>query len=93
MASLSFRGAEALRMESKGTPLEHKAPEPYNTIVRRVEELAKKYDKKMSQIAIVRAVVKITDPIVGFISVERVQASLIIGFELTAGRRFTSRKP
>jgi aryl-alcohol dehydrogenase-like predicted oxidoreductase len=53
------------------------------TIVNRVEELAKKKNCKMGQIALAWVGAKVASPIVGVNSVQRLQESIVRGIELT----------
>ena len=53
------------------------------TIVNRVEELAKKKNCKMGQIALAWIGSKVASPIVGVNSVQRLQESIVKGIELT----------
>lgn len=77
-------GTETTRSDStKGTPFEKKPIGGDATIVNRVEELAKKKNCKMSQIALAWVASKVTSPIVGISSVQRLQESIIKGIELT----------
>ena len=77
-------GTETIRLNStKGTPFEKKLTDGDKTIINRVEELASKKNCKMSQIALAWAASKVSSPIVGVSSVQRLQESLIKGIELT----------
>ncbi|TFK72642.1 Aldo keto reductase [Pluteus cervinus] len=69
---------------SKGTVLDRSSSETDVVIINRVQELAEKRGKTMSQIALAWAATKITSPIVGLSSVKRLEDSLIKGVELTA---------
>jgi aryl-alcohol dehydrogenase-like predicted oxidoreductase len=51
-------------------------------IINRVEEVAKKKDWKMAQVALTWAGSKVTSPIVGLSSAQRVNESVVRGFEL-----------
>ncbi|OAX31736.1 Aldo/keto reductase [Rhizopogon vinicolor AM-OR11-026] len=78
-------GTETIRLNSiKGTPREKKLIGGDTTIVNRVEELAKKKNCKMSQISLAWAAAKVTSPIVGINSIQRLRESIITGIELTA---------
>lgn len=77
-------GIESTRSASvKGTAFERKESDADKAIISRVEELAKKHGWKMAQVALAWVNTKVTSHIVGFSSVERLQESLISGFELT----------
>ncbi len=77
-------GSQTVRSDStKGTPFEHKFSEADKAIISRVEEIAKKREKKKSQVALAWVSSKITSPIVGLSSVGRLDDSLTKGFELT----------
>lgn len=77
-------GIETARLNSiKGTPFEKKVSSADTAIIKRVEELAKKKNSKMSQIALAWVASKVSSPIVGINSVQRLQESIIEGIELT----------
>jgi aryl-alcohol dehydrogenase-like predicted oxidoreductase len=77
-------GTDTTRQNStKGTALEKKLTDADVTIINRVEELAKKKNCKMSQIALAWAGTKVASPIVGVNSVERLRESIVNGIELT----------
>ena len=77
-------GTETMRHNSnKGTVLERKLTDADVTIINRVEELAKKKNCKMGQIALAWAGTKVSSPIVGVNSVERLRESIVNGIELT----------
>ncbi|KAG2039326.1 NADP-dependent oxidoreductase domain-containing protein [Suillus americanus] len=77
-------GTETTRLNStKGTIWEKKLSSADVTIVNRVEELAKKKNCKMSQIALAWVASKVSSPIVGISSVKRLQESIIEDIELT----------
>ncbi|TFK62211.1 Aldo/keto reductase [Pluteus cervinus] len=77
-------GTQTARTEAtKGSAYERKCSEADEIIISRVEEIAKKREKKMSQVALAWVSSKITSPIVGLSSVERLEDSLTKGFELT----------
>ncbi|OJA14079.1 hypothetical protein AZE42_11090 [Rhizopogon vesiculosus] len=77
-------GTETPRAKSEqGTPFEIKLIGGDTTIVNRVEELAKKKNCKMSQIALAWVGSKVTSPIVGINSVQRLQECIVKGIELT----------
>ncbi|KAH8817876.1 Aldo/keto reductase [Flagelloscypha sp. PMI_526] len=71
----------------KGTPLERKVTEASAIIINRVEELAKKKNWSMAQVAIAWVGTKIDSPIVGLSSVERIEESILdpAKFVLTDG--------
>ncbi|OJA13358.1 hypothetical protein AZE42_04503 [Rhizopogon vesiculosus] len=78
-------GTETIRVNSsKGTPREKKLIGGDTTIVNRVEELAQKKNCKMSQISLAWAAAKVTSPIVGVNSIQRLRESITTGIELTA---------
>ncbi|KAJ8585128.1 Aldo/keto reductase [Rhizopogon salebrosus TDB-379] len=68
---------------TKGTPFEKQLIGGDQTIINRVEELAKKKNCKMSQIALAWVASKVASPIVGVNSVQRLQESILEGIELT----------
>ncbi|KAG2058406.1 Aldo/keto reductase [Suillus hirtellus] len=77
-------GTESMRQNStKGTILERKVTSADATIINRVEELSKKKNIKMSQIALAWVASKVSSPIVGISSIQRLQESIIDGVELT----------
>ncbi|KAG1890484.1 NADP-dependent oxidoreductase domain-containing protein [Suillus fuscotomentosus] len=77
-------GTETTRLNSiKGTAWEKKVSSADATIINRVEELSKKKNYKMSQIALAWVASKVSSPIVGISSVQRLQESIIEGIELT----------
>jgi len=77
-------GTETTRLSvMKGTAFEKKVVGGDATIINRVEELAKKKNCKMSQIALAWVVAKVESPIVGANSVQRLQESVVKGIELT----------
>jgi aryl-alcohol dehydrogenase-like predicted oxidoreductase len=62
---------------SKGTVFERKTTKSDPEIIARVEEVAKKYNCKMSQVALAWVNTKIASPIVGMSSVERMEESIV----------------
>ncbi|KAG2139218.1 NADP-dependent oxidoreductase domain-containing protein [Suillus clintonianus] len=77
-------GTETARLNAtKGTLFEKKLTGGDETIVNRVAELAKKKNCNMSQIALAWVATKVSSPIVGISSLERLQQSIIKGIELT----------
>jgi len=77
-------GASTTRADStKGTVFEPKFKESDREIVNRVEELAKKKGVKMGQIALAWVNRKVTSPIVGVSSVQRLDEAIIRGIELS----------
>jgi aryl-alcohol dehydrogenase-like predicted oxidoreductase len=77
-------GTETTRLNStKGTALEKKVTSVDAIIINRVEEVAKKKNCKMSQIALAWVASKLSSPIVGISSVQRLQESIIEEIELT----------
>jgi len=77
-------GAETLRLSTtKGSVFERKVVDGDSTIVNRVEELAKKKNCKMSQVALAWAAAKVDSPIVGANSVQRLHDSLVREITLT----------
>jgi aryl-alcohol dehydrogenase-like predicted oxidoreductase len=68
---------------TKGTPFESKLRESDQQIVNRVEEISKKKGWKMSQVALVWSKTKVTSPIVGLSSIQRLHDALTNGLELT----------
>ncbi|KAG1727525.1 Aldo keto reductase [Suillus lakei] len=77
-------GTETTRLNStKGTGLERGVTDEDATIISRVEELSKKKNCKMSQISLAWVASKVSSPIVGISSIQRLQESIIEGIELT----------
>ncbi|KAG2152539.1 NADP-dependent oxidoreductase domain-containing protein [Suillus bovinus] len=77
-------GTETARLNSlKGTTWEKKLTSADTTIINRVEELAKKKNSKMSQIALAWVASKVSSPIVGISSIQRLHDNIIEGIELT----------
>ncbi|EIW74499.1 Aldo keto reductase [Coniophora puteana RWD-64-598 SS2] len=77
-------GVETTRLTSaKGTPFEKKFTDADKTIIARVEEIAKKYDRKMGQVALAWVNKRVTSPIVGVSSIQRLHESIITGFEIS----------
>ncbi|KAG0697430.1 NADP-dependent oxidoreductase domain-containing protein [Suillus ampliporus] len=77
-------GTETTRLNStKGTAFEKKLTDGDTTIINRVEELSKKKNCKMSQIALAWVASKVSSPIVGISSLQRLEESIIKGIELT----------
>ncbi|KAG1772913.1 NADP-dependent oxidoreductase domain-containing protein [Suillus placidus] len=77
-------GTETTRDNStKGTVLEKEVTSADATIINRVEELAKKKNIKMNQVALAWVASKVSSPIVGISSIQRLQESIIDGIELT----------
>ncbi|KAG1881123.1 NADP-dependent oxidoreductase domain-containing protein [Suillus subluteus] len=77
-------GTETTRSNSrKGTILKKNLSSADTTIINRVEELAKKKNCKMSQIALAWVASKVSSPIVGISSIQRLQESIIEEIELT----------
>ena len=77
-------GTETIRLNSfKGTAFETKLSGEDITIINRVEELAKKKNCKMSQIALAWVGSKVASPIVGANSIQRLHESIVEGIELT----------
>ncbi|KAG6379482.1 NADP-dependent oxidoreductase domain-containing protein [Boletus reticuloceps] len=77
-------GTESVRLHSsRGTMFEKKLSEGDKTIISRVEELANKKSVKMGQIALAWAGQKVTSPIVGVNSIQRLEESIVTGLVLT----------
>src|SRR6267154_3387588 len=76
-------GTETIRLNSTKGTAEKKLTDGDKTIINRPEELASKKNNKMNQIALAWAASKVSSPIVGVSSVQRLQESLIKGIELT----------
>ncbi|KAG2066832.1 Aldo/keto reductase [Suillus decipiens] len=77
-------GTETTRVNfTKGTAWEKKVTSADETIINRVEELSRKKSCKMSQIALAWVASKVSSPIVGISSTQRLQESIIEGIELT----------
>ncbi|KAI5121969.1 hypothetical protein M0805_002039 [Coniferiporia weirii] len=73
----------ARRDATKGTPRERKYSEADKAIISRVEEVATKRGWTMSQVALAWINGKVSSPIVGMSSPERLEAAIITGKELT----------
>jgi len=77
-------GTETTRVNSaKGTVSERKVSSADETIINHVEELSKKKNCKMSQVALAWVASKVSSPIVGISSIQRLQESIIEEIELT----------
>ncbi|KAG1745677.1 NADP-dependent oxidoreductase domain-containing protein [Suillus lakei] len=77
-------GTETTRLNStKGHAFERKVTDGDATIINRVEELSKKKNCKMSQIALAWVASKVSSPIVGISSLQRLGESIVQGVELT----------
>ncbi|KAH7884109.1 NADP-dependent oxidoreductase domain-containing protein [Phlebopus sp. FC_14] len=77
-------GTETARhTASKGTMFERKLSEADQTIITRVQELANSKGVKMSQIALAWVGQKVTSPVVGVNSVQRLKESIVTGVVLT----------
>ncbi|KAG2128431.1 Aldo keto reductase [Suillus cothurnatus] len=77
-------GTETTRLNSiKGAALEKKVTSVDAIIINRVEEVAKKKNCKKSQIALAWVASKVSSPIVGISSVQRLQESIIEEIKLT----------
>lgn len=77
-------GTATTRSDSaKGTPFEMKLSESDHNIVLRVQELAEKKGVKMGQIALAWVASKVTSPIVGFSSLQRLVEGITTGITLT----------
>lgn len=77
-------GAETTRTTvAKGTASERNLTDADKVIIARVEQLAKRHDWKMGQVALAWINSKVCSPIVGVNSVERLEESIVTGFELT----------
>ncbi|KAF9264986.1 Aldo keto reductase [Marasmius fiardii PR-910] len=75
---------ESTRSEAlKGTPWQPKLTGADQDIISRVEEIAKKRGKTMTQVALAWVGAKIDSPIVGTTKVERLDENIIRGFDLT----------
>ncbi|KAJ7590462.1 NADP-dependent oxidoreductase domain-containing protein [Mycena floridula] len=66
-----------------GTPWEPKYTEADKTIIARVEEIAKKRDQSMAQVALAWVGSKVSSPIVGISSVNRLEEAINPSFTLT----------
>jgi aryl-alcohol dehydrogenase-like predicted oxidoreductase len=67
-------GASARQLSTKGSPFERKFAENEQTIIKRVEELAKKKGVTMAQVALAWVQTKCTSPIVGINKVSFIPA-------------------
>ncbi|OJA13330.1 hypothetical protein AZE42_09283 [Rhizopogon vesiculosus] len=77
-------GTETTHMNSaEKTPFEKALNGGETTIINRVEELSKKKNCKMSQIALAWVGSKVASPIVGVISVQTLHENIVKGIELT----------
>ncbi|KAG2139228.1 NADP-dependent oxidoreductase domain-containing protein [Suillus clintonianus] len=87
-------GTETARLSTtKGTPFERALTDGDVAIINRVEELAKKKNCSMSQIALAWVATKVSSPIVGISSLERLQQSIIKGIELTPEEILSLEEP
>jgi len=78
-------GTETPRTKSiSGTPFEKRRRDSDIKIIKRVEELAEKHKWKMSQVALAWTASKVTSPIVGANSPERLKECITAGKVLTA---------
>ncbi|KAI0746368.1 NADP-dependent oxidoreductase domain-containing protein [Daedaleopsis nitida] len=78
-------GTETSRTKSiAGTPFEKPRRDSDKKIIQRVEELAKKKNWKMSQVALAWVASKVTSPIVGANTAARIQESIVTGKTLEA---------
>jgi aryl-alcohol dehydrogenase-like predicted oxidoreductase len=69
---------------NKNTVFDKPLSEADKTIIRRVEELAKKKGWTMTQVALAWINMKVSSPIVGMSKVERVEENIITGMVLDA---------
>jgi aryl-alcohol dehydrogenase-like predicted oxidoreductase len=77
-------GTETARSKAyEGTPLQRKYRPSDELIISRVEEIAQKKGWKMSQVALAWSAMKVTSPIIGISSVERLDDSIVTGFSLS----------
>ncbi|KAF8429424.1 NADP-dependent oxidoreductase domain-containing protein [Boletus edulis BED1] len=77
-------GTKTTRVDStKGTIFERKHSEADKTIINRVQELASRKNVTMAQIALAWIGQKVTSPIVGANSIERLKQSIVIDVALT----------
>ncbi|KAI1104661.1 aldo/keto reductase [Jackrogersella minutella] len=74
----SFGSTERSRLEKENAPGSHGTVEPDLSIIGRVQEIAAKRDWKMSHVALAWINKKVTSPIVGFSSIERIDEALDI---------------
>ncbi|KAL5536462.1 hypothetical protein ACEPAF_284 [Sanghuangporus sanghuang] len=78
-------GTETPRTQSiKGSPFEKKRRPSDEEIIKRVEELAGKHSWKMSQVALLWSLSKVSSPIVGANSPTRLAECVVTGKNLTA---------
>jgi aryl-alcohol dehydrogenase-like predicted oxidoreductase len=77
MLARPIRSSSTRADVSKGTVFERKLSQSEQEIVSHIEELAKKYNCKMSQVALAWINNKIASPIVGMNSVERMEESIV----------------
>ncbi|KZV83525.1 Aldo/keto reductase [Exidia glandulosa HHB12029] len=75
--------ASARVQATKGTPFELQHSDADKEIVKRVEELAKKKGWTMSEVALAWINKRVSSPIVGVSSAERLEQAMITGYELT----------
>ncbi|KAF9264994.1 Aldo/keto reductase [Marasmius fiardii PR-910] len=68
---------------NKGTPFEQNLTEADKTIISRVEEVAKKHNVAMAQVALAWVSSKIASPIVGTSSIKRLEENIAIGIKLS----------
>jgi aryl-alcohol dehydrogenase-like predicted oxidoreductase len=77
-------GTETARtVATKGSPFEKKFSETDAEIISRVQKLAEKKNCAMAEIAIAWVMTKVTSPIVGVSSVERLEQNIVHGVEIT----------
>jgi len=77
-------GTETVRTKKySGTRAEKKRRESDIQIIKRVEEIAEKHSWKMSQVALAWSASKVSSPLVGINSVERLHEALIAGKTLS----------
>ncbi|KAJ3775872.1 NADP-dependent oxidoreductase domain-containing protein [Lentinula raphanica] len=75
-------GATTRSEESKSSPSYSPFSEADKTIIKRVEEIAKKKGWTMTQVALAWVNMKVSSPIVGMSSIERVEENVITGYVL-----------
>ncbi|KAF9264990.1 Aldo/keto reductase [Marasmius fiardii PR-910] len=68
---------------SKGTPFQHDLTEADKVIISRVEEVAKKHNVAMAQVALAWVSLKVASPIVGTSSLKRLEENISIGLKLS----------
>ena len=83
-AGLLTRPVEKSKDTERGSGIPTPLSEADKAIISRVEEVAKKYGKSMTQVALAWVKAKVTSPIVGTSSLERLAENVDLDLVLTA---------